>query len=121
MVELAWQRSFETIDVLICGGGVIGASIAYLLQYFDEGRVTDAPDVYANTHSAPLIGAGAGSLLTESIRWPFLSENRRCPCPNFASCRRNRSNRSILIPLTFAGYFPKQTARDPSGRSPQRA
>jgi len=53
--------------------GVLLSLSMELLQYFDEGRVTDAPDVYANTLGT-LIGAAAGSLLTESIRWPFLSE-----------------------------------------------
>jgi len=59
--------------VLITLLGVFLSVSMELLQYFDEGRVTDAPDVYANTLGT-LIGAGAGSLLTESIRWPFLSK-----------------------------------------------
>lgn len=59
--------------VLITLLGVFLSVSMELLQYFDEGRVTDAPDVYANTLGT-LIGAVAGSLLTEGIRWPFLSE-----------------------------------------------
>ena len=59
--------------VLITLLGVFLSVSMELLQYFDEGRVTDARDVYVNTLGT-LIGAGAGSLLTEGIRWPFLSE-----------------------------------------------
>lgn len=65
-----------------------------LLQYFDAGRITDAPDVYANTLGT-LIGAAAGSLLTESIRWSFLSEIAVARVP-------------ILLLVAWVGYrlFP---------------
>ena len=84
-IQLYMQLGFFAIHALGRRGGAAGRMVLItllgvflsvsmeLLQYFDEGRVTDAPDVYANTLGT-LIGAGAGSLLTESIRWPFLSK-----------------------------------------------
>jgi VanZ family protein len=59
--------------VLITLCGALLSATMELLQYFDTGRVTDAPDLYENTLGT-LIGAAAGSLLTQGIRWPFLAE-----------------------------------------------
>jgi VanZ family protein len=44
-----------------------------LAQFFDAGRVTDAPDVYTNTIGT-LLGAIGGRLTGGSFRWPLLSE-----------------------------------------------
>ncbi len=53
-------------------GALLSVSIE-LAQFFDQGRVTDAPDVYANTIGT-LLGAVVGRLTGGSIRWPLLSE-----------------------------------------------
>jgi VanZ family protein len=48
----------------------IGIEIA---QFFDQSRVTDAPDVYANTIGT-LFGAVVARLIGGSIRWPLFSQ-----------------------------------------------
>ena len=67
-----WGGAVGRMVLVTLFGALLSASME-LLQYFDEGRVTDAPDIYANTLGT-VIGAMAGSFLAESIRWPFLSE-----------------------------------------------
>jgi VanZ family protein len=67
-----WGGAARRLVLITLLGAFLSASME-LLQYFDADRVTDAPDLYENTLGT-LIGAVAGSLLTEGIRWPFLSE-----------------------------------------------
>jgi VanZ family protein len=67
-----WGGAAGRLVLITLVGAFLSASME-LLQYFDADRVTDAPDLYENTLGT-LIGAVAGSLLTEGIRWPFLSE-----------------------------------------------
>jgi VanZ family protein len=53
-------------------GALLSVSIE-LTQYFDADRVTDAPDVYANS-AGTLLGAVGGALTGGNFRWPLLSE-----------------------------------------------
>lgn len=59
--------------VLIAAIGALLSVSIELAQFFDQGRVTDAPDVYANTIGT-LLGAVGGRLTGGSFRWPLLSE-----------------------------------------------
>ncbi|MBV8120814.1 MAG: VanZ family protein [Alphaproteobacteria bacterium] len=58
--------------VLITLFGVLLSGSIELIQYFDEGRVTDAPDLYENTLGT-LLGAVGGSLFNPRVRWPAIS------------------------------------------------
>lgn len=72
---LASGRSAGTARkvVLITLFGALLSVTMELAQYFDQDRVTDAPDVYANTIGT-LAGAIGGCLTGGNFRWPLLSE-----------------------------------------------
>jgi VanZ family protein len=59
--------------VLVTGIGALLSVSMELAQFFDQDRVTDAPDVYANTIGT-LLGAVGGRLMGPGFRWPLLAE-----------------------------------------------
>jgi VanZ family protein len=65
-------RAAGRIVLVTLIGALLSVGIE-LAQFLDQGRVTDAPDVYANTIGT-LLGAVGGRLTGGSFRWPFLSE-----------------------------------------------
>jgi VanZ family protein len=67
-----WGGAVGRMMLVTLFGALLSASME-LLQYYDASRVTNASDVYTNTFGS-LMGAVGGSLLTEGIRWPLLSE-----------------------------------------------
>jgi VanZ family protein len=67
-----WGGAVGRIVLITLFGALLSGSIE-LLQYFDDDRVTDAPDLYENTFGT-LIGAVGGSLFMHSVRWPLISE-----------------------------------------------
>ena len=65
-------RSGAWLVLVTMMGALLSISME-LAQFFDQDRVTDAPDVYANTIGT-LLGAIGGRLTGGSFRWPLLSE-----------------------------------------------
>lgn len=60
-------------------GALLSTSME-LMQYFDQGRVTAASDLYANTIGT-LLGAIAGSVIGGSFRFPLISNIAAHPVP----------------------------------------
>jgi len=58
---------------LVVTGGALLSICMELAQYYDEGRVTSATDVYANVIGVAL-GALGGSLTGRNFHWPLLRE-----------------------------------------------
>jgi len=57
--------------VLVTAFGAALSALMELTQYYDEGRVTNATDVYSNSLGTAL-GAAAGYIIGVEIRWPLL-------------------------------------------------
>jgi hypothetical protein len=65
--------------VILCGA--LLSTCVELVQYFDEGRVTSASDVYANSIGTAL-GAIGGGVTGRNFRWPLLREIAAHRVPN---------------------------------------
>ncbi|HEY2540894.1 MAG TPA: VanZ family protein [Stellaceae bacterium] len=59
--------------VLVTMMGALLSISMELAQFFDQDRVTDAPDVYVNTIGT-LLGAVCGRLMRPGFRWPMVAE-----------------------------------------------
>jgi VanZ family protein len=73
-------RVFLAIVLAIITGALLSTSME-LAQYYVQGRVTAADDVYANVIGAAL-GAVVGGVAHGNFRWPLLREisSNRVPC-----------------------------------------
>ena len=72
---LSISRSVGTATrvVLVILTGAFLSACVELVQYYDDGRVTEATDVYANV-SGTMLGALGGSITGANFRWPLLRE-----------------------------------------------
>jgi VanZ family protein len=73
------SRFFRWLPVVIAAGGALSVAME-LSQYFDEGRVTSATDVYANTLGTA-IGAIAGTIFRFNSRFLMIDRSLSNPIP----------------------------------------
>ena len=90
MLSLRHRSHFyRWLPVVILVGGAFSTAME-LSQYFDEGRFTDATDVYANLLGTT-IGAVAGTIFRVNSRFPLIDQLLSNPIPT-------------LLVMTWAAY-----------------